>query len=301
MPMSQYVFYFHTLLEGSCYAELMDGSMDPVRLEAGDIIAFPMDDGHALCSTVGMRAAPDLAMYAHPIDRQLPYVVNVGSGAETCRFICGYLGCDVEPFNPIIHSLPRVLHCRGIANQGWLAQLVQFAVSETERQQAGGETVLAKVAELLFVQVIRQHVRELPEHARGWLPGLRDAHVGRALRLIHGQPAINWTLESLAREAGLSRSVFAKRFHHYVNVSPMQYLTHWRMQLAGRRLEASGVSIAQASAEIGYESEAAFSRAFKKFTGVPPGRWRKRHSGMASGVDLPTRPLPAHAAMEAAS
>lgn len=276
LPASQYVFYFHTLLEGSCFAELTNGSMDPVRLEPGDIIAFPMDDEHALCSRVGLRAAPDLAIYVHPVDRQLPYVVNSGSGGAQCRFICGYLGCDIEPYNPFLESLPRMLHGRGVANQGWLAPLIHYAVSQTERHQPGGEIVLAKLAELLFVEVIRQHLQKLPAQSHGWLSGLRDPHIGRALRLIHGQPGMDWTLETMARQVGLSRSVFAERFNHYVGVSPMQYLTRWRMQLAGRRLEAPGVSVAQVSAEIGYESEAAFNRAFKKVTGVPPGQWRRR-------------------------
>lgn len=288
MPMSQYVFYFHTLLEGSCFAELTDGSMEPVRLEAGDIIAFPMDDGHALCSTLGLRATPDLAIFIHPVDRQLPYVVNSGSGSEACRFICGYLGCDSEPYNPFLESLPRMLHGRGVANQAWLAQLIHYAVSETEHHQAGGETVLAKVAELLFVEVIRQYVDGLSGDERGWLSALRDPHIGRALMLIHGQPAVDWSLVGLARGVGMSRSVFAERFTHYVGISPMQYLTRWRMQLAARRLEQPGISIAQVSAEVGYESEAAFSRAFKKVTGVPPGRWRRR-SVIADALE----PLPA--------
>jgi AraC-like DNA-binding protein len=276
MPGADHVFCFHTLLEGSCWAELTDGSLESIRLNAGDIIAFPKDARHTLCSTRGMRAEPDLAIYYYPDDRELPYVLNQGSGTETCHFVCGYLGCDTRPFNPFFDALPRVLHARGTASgQGWLAHLVRQAVSESEGRRAGGETVLAKLAELMFVEVIRQHVDSLPKESRGWLSGLRDAHVGHALRLIHGRPAGDWTLERLAREVGLSRSVFADRFTHYVSVSPMQYVGRWRMQLAGRRLENPGVSIAQAGAEVGYESEAAFNRAFKKFVGVPPGAWRR--------------------------
>ena len=287
MPNSQYVFYFHTLLEGSCWAEMTDGSMEPIKLEAGDIIAFPMDDAHALCSTIGMRAAPDLAIYTHPIDRQLPYVLNQGSGPDSCRFVCGYLGCDIRPYNPFIKSLPRVLHGRGAAGQGWLAHLLRHAVSETERRNPGGETVLAKLAELLFVEVFRQYVDDLPAGSRGWLSGLRDPQIGLALRLIHSRPAADWTIEGLAREVGMSRSVFADRFTHYAGVSPMQYVARWRMQLAARHLEVPGVSIAQAGAEVGYESEAAFNRAFKKLVGVPPGAWRKGRSTPLEAGSLP--------------
>ena len=275
MPGSQYVFFFHTLIEGSCWVELTDSSAEPLRLHAGDIVAFPLDDAHAFCSTIGMRAEPDLAVYHNPVDRQLPYIVNDGSGAGTCRFICGYLGCDIRPYNPFIKSLPRVLHGRGTAAQGWLAQLVRHAVSETQGPRPGGEIVLAKLAELLFVEVLRDYVDGLPAESRGWLAGLRDPQIGHALRLIHGQPAENWTLEGLARAVGLSRSVFADHFTHYTCDTPMQYIVRWRMQLAARRLENPAVSIAQAGAEVGYESEAAFNRAFKKVVGLPPGAWRK--------------------------
>lgn len=274
MPNSQYVFSFHTLLEGSCWAEMIDGSQEPKRLNAGDIIVFPLDDAHAFCSAVGMRATPDLAVYIRPVDRQLPYILNEGIGPNGCRFICGYIGCDIRPYNPFISSLPRLLLGRSAAS-GWLSHLVQHAVSETETRDAGGETVLAKLAELMFVQVIRQYANELPPESRGWLSGLRDPHVGHALSLVHARPASDWTIESLAVAVGMSRSAFAKRFAHFVGDSPIQYLARWRMQLAARRLENPQVSIAQAGVEVGYESEAAFNRAFKKVMGVPPGMWRR--------------------------
>jgi AraC-like DNA-binding protein len=287
MPHTQYVFYFHTLLEGACWAELTDSSMDPIRLQAGDVIAFPMDDPHVLTSTIGLRAEPELAIFVHPIDRQLPYVINQGSGEESCRFVCGYLGCDVQPYNPLIQSLPRILHARGAARQDWLFHLVRHAVSETARQNAGGETMLAKLAELLFIEIIRQHIDGLPVESRGWLSSLRHPQIGHALRLIHGRPADDWTIERLAREVGLSRSVFADRFTHFTGVTSMQYLARWRMQLAARRLETPGISLAQAGAEVGYESEAAFNRAFKKIVGTSPGSWRRERS-----VETPTSSVP---------
>jgi len=153
--------------------------------------------------------------------------------------------------------------------------LLQVAADESELGGAGSETMLAKLAEVMFVEVIRRHIARLPEDSRGWLPALRDKHIGQAMRLIHGQPGRQWTLEALAQEVGLSRSVFADRFTHYVGLSPMQYLARWRMQLAARRLEIPGLSIAQVAAEVGYESEAAFNRSFKKYVGMPPGAWRK--------------------------
>jgi AraC-like DNA-binding protein len=286
MPHAQYVFYFHTLLEGSCWAELTEYPLKPVRLAAGDVIAFPMDDPHVLSSTIGMRARPELAIYVHPVDRQLPYVINEGSGEETCRFVCGYLGCDIRPYNPFIQSLPRVLHGGGAARQAWLSSLLTHAVSETARQNAGGETVLAKLAELLFIEVVRQHIDGLPLDAKGWFSGLRNPQIGHALRLIHGRPAEDWTIERLAHAVGHSRSVFAERFSHFAGVTPIQYLARWRMQLAARRLEMPGISVAQAGAEVGYESEAAFARAFKKIVGTPPGSWRREQSLRPSATSM---------------
>lgn len=275
LPEADHVFCFHTLLEGSCWAELTDGSLDAIRLHAGDTIVFPRDARHTLCSSRGMRAEPDLAIYQYPRDHQLPYVVNQGDGSETCHFVCGYLGCDTRPYNPFFDSLPRVLHARGTASgEGWLASLARQA-TQSARDAAGGETILAKLAELMFVEVIRQHVDALPADSRGWLSGLKDVHVSHALRLIHGRPSCSWNLETLAREVGLSRSAFADRFTHYVGISPMQYVGRWRIQLAARRLESPDVSIAQAASHVGYASEAAFNRAFKKVVGVPPGTWRR--------------------------
>mgnify|MGYP001545165304 CR=1 FL=1 len=284
LPDSQYVFAFHTLIEGSCWAEMVDEATPSLRLNAGDVVAFPGGDPHALCSVIGLRAKPDLAIYYPPVDRQLPYVLNEGDGPDACRFVCGYIGCDVRPYNPFIKSLPQVLHGRSAAS-GWLSSLVRQAVSESERQHAGGEAVLAKLAELMFVQVIRQHVDELPGNARGGLSGLRDPQIGEALKLVHARPAEDWSLDRLAREVGMSRTTFASRFTEVVEVPPMQYVARWRLQLAARRLENPQVSIAQAAAEVGYESEGAFNRAFKKVVGIPPGTWRRERR---AGGERPT-------------
>jgi len=164
----------------------------------------------------------------------------------------------------------------------WVTDLFGVALQEGGSGRAGGETILAKVSELMFVEVIRCYIETLQPESRGWLSGLRDPHVGKALRLIHARPAEAWTLERLAREAGLSRTVFAERFSDYVGVSPLHYLKGWRLQLARRLLEQTGFGVSRAAAEVGYESEAAFNRAFKKFVGVPPGAWRRRRSPLAA-------------------
>jgi transcriptional regulator GlxA family with amidase domain len=167
------------------------------------------------------------------------------------------------------------LHTRGVDGVGSITELFRLAIQETATRRPGSETVLSKVAELMFVDVVRRYIDTLPKDATGWLSGLRDAHVGKALALMHARPAEAWTLERLAREVGVSRSVFAERFVHYVREPPMHYLARWRMQLATRLLERQGIGIAQVAEEVGYESEAAFNRAFKKVVGVPPGAWRR--------------------------
>jgi AraC-like DNA-binding protein len=286
MPGAEHVIMFHAITSGRCWAELLDGSVPPFRLSAGDIVVLPRGDPHVFCTAPGMRATPDLAMYHRPADRPLPTYIEKGAGGgERTRFVCGYLGCDARPFNPVLQALPRMLHARGAEGAPCMAQLIRLAVDETATRRSGGETVLSKVAELMFVDVVRRHIEMLPTDAGGWLSGLRDAQVGAALSLMHGRPAEAWTLERLAHEVGLSRSVFADRFAHFVQDSPMQYLTRWRMQLATRLLERQGAGVAQVAAEVGYESEAAFNRAFKKCVGLPPGAWRRgRNASGQAGV-----------------
>jgi AraC-like DNA-binding protein len=276
MPGSEHVIAFHALLTGSLWASLTDDPGSAVRLEAGDVVILPMGDANLLGSAPDLTAETDVSRYWRPVDRPLPWVFyHEGEGPVRAHAVCGYLGCDARPFNPLLESLPRLFLAKmSAASQGWLAELMRVAAEESELGGLGSETMLARLAEAMFVEVVRKHVARLPDEAAGWLSGLRDRHIGQALRLVHGQPTRDWSLDSLAREVGLSRSVFAERFAHYVGISPMQYLTRWRMQLAARRLTMPGVSIAQAGAEVGYESEAAFSRAFKKHVGSPPGSWR---------------------------
>jgi AraC-like DNA-binding protein len=278
MPGVEHVISFHAVMSGSCWAALGDGSAPPQQLNAGDVVVFPGGAPNVMSSSPGTRGDPNpLAMYYRPTDRHLPFaMIHGGGGDERTRFICGYLGCDARPFNPLLAVLPEMLCARKPGDGStWVTDLFRLALAEGGSGRAGGETILAKLSELMFVEIIRRHLETLPEGSIGWLAGLRDPHVGQALRLVHARPAEDWSLERLAREVGLSRTIFADRFSHYVKVSPMQYLARWRLQLAGRLLEQSGVSIAQAGAEVGYESEAAFNRAFKKFVGVPPGTWRK--------------------------
>jgi AraC-like DNA-binding protein len=224
-----------------------------------------------------MRAAPDMSIYARG-STPLPLVYELGGGgAERTRVVCGFLGCDERPYNPLLSSLPPVIHLSAAgpgATTGWLTTLLNIAVAESGSARAGGENVLSRLSELMFVEAIRRYLDGLPPDRLGWLAGVRDPIVGQTLAAIHSQPREAWTVERLARFAGLSRSVFAERFAAMVGQPPMQYLTLWRMQLASRLLRDGG-AVATVADAVGYESEAAFSRAFKKVVGRSPGTWRR--------------------------
>lgn len=291
MPEFEHVIAFHIMLDGSGWAQLSDESQPAVRLESGDAVIYAHGDRHFLASELGQRSTPNLESYYRPNDQPLPFVLReFGGTGEKARLVCGYLGCDARPFNPVVDALPRQLHVRRSSTAGQLTnELIRLALQESESPRAGGETILSKLSELMFLQAVREQIDALPPESTGWLAALRDRNIGAALRLMHGRPAEPWTLESLAREVGLSRSVFAERFTELMGVPAMYYLSNWRLQLAANLLKRERLSIAQIAAEVGYESEAAFNRAFKKQVGVPPGAWRRATLG-PSASDRPAVP-----------
>jgi AraC-like DNA-binding protein len=193
---------------------------------------------------------------------------------RTTSFVCGFLGCDSRPFNPLLASLPRRLLIPGAA-EGWLSQFPKQVVTESRNGRVGSETMLTRMAELMFIEVVRRHVEEMPTQHSGWLAGLRDAVVGPALTCLHERPTHPWTLQELAREIASSRTVLVERFSNLVGVPPMLYLTRWRLQLAAEQLARGSAKVAAVGAQVGYESEAAFSRAFKRETGLSPAAWRR--------------------------
>jgi AraC-like DNA-binding protein len=282
MPGAQHVIEFHVVTRGACWGGVV--GEPPLRLGAGEVIAFPQGDAHVLSSEPGMRAPPDLALYAQVVKAAPPVRVPLGGGgSDRAEILCGFLGCDARPFNPLLATLPRVLHARvDEAGEGPLRTFIDAAVREARARRPGSESVLARLSELMFVEVVRRHLEVLPAADTGWLAGLRDEFVGRALALIHARPSHPWTLDELARRSALSRSALAERFTHLVGQPPMQYLARWRMQIAAGFLARGPATVAQAAAEVGYESEAAFSRAFKKLVGVPPAAWRRGREGAAA-------------------
>jgi len=276
MPGAQRVIEYHLIARGSCWGHAV--GQEPVRLREGDVIMFPRGDGHVLSSAPGMREVPDISAFARP-STPLPLFHEFGGGGpERARVVCCFLGCDERPYNPLLAALPSVIHLSASAPQsatGWLGALLGIAVREAGSARPGHENVLARLSELIFVETIRQHLESLAPDQTGWLSGLRDPVVGRALATLHSDPSEPWTVERLARAVGLSRSVFADRFAVIVGHPPMHYLALWRMQLASRLL-AEGGQVAEVAAAVGYDSESAFSRAFKKLVGHAPGTWRRR-------------------------
>jgi AraC-like DNA-binding protein len=275
-PGADHLVSYHVVTHGSCWATLAGEA--PIRLSTGDIVVFPHGDPHAMSSRPGMHAAPALELYQRTAETQLPFAMALGSSqAESARFVCGFLGCDARPFNPLLAALPKVIHISAQAG-GAIGAFVQVAVAEARERRPGGECVLSHLSELMFVDAVRRYLETLPPGQTGWLAALREPFVGRALAALHGRPAHDWTLESLSREAGLSRTSLAERFTEYVGLPPMQYLANWRMQRAATELRAGTDSIAEVAARVGYASDAAFSRAFKKALGVPPSQWRTRQA-----------------------
>jgi AraC-like DNA-binding protein len=250
---------------------------EAVRLEAGDVICFPHGDPHVLSSAPGMRAPPQFAaLYQQARWSRLPFPVKLGSGDVEVHVVCGFLGCDARPFNPLLASLPRVLHASDGPSGGWLSRLMEMAEQEARSPRPGGEGVLARLSELMFVEILRRHLELLPAGRTGWLAGLRDPHVGKAMALLHARPGHAWTLDGLGHEAGLSRSALAQHFTELVGEPPIQYLARWRMQVAAGLLDTTRDGVAAIGAQVGYTSEAAFNRAFKKLVGMPPATWRRR-------------------------
>lgn len=272
MPGAERVIEYHLMARGSGWAEL--AGHQPIRLAAGDILLFPQGDPHTLSSAPGMRATPDLKMFARPATLPLAYEFG-GGGPDRARIVCCFLGCDERPFNPLLAALPDVIHLSASAHAATgLATLLNMAVSESGSTRAGSENILSRLSELMFVEALRRYLEALPPTQTGWLAGLRDRVVGQALAALHTAPAEEWTVERLARLVGVSRSIFAERFTEMVGQPPMHYLALWRMQLASRLLMDGG-QVASVAAAVGYESEAAFSRAFKKLVGQAPAVWRR--------------------------
>ncbi|HEY1263539.1 MAG TPA: AraC family transcriptional regulator [Terriglobales bacterium] len=274
-PKVEHVIVYHLLTQGRAAVRLDNG--ESLALNAGDIVMLPHGDLHILENGPPTKTIDESDHLAEVLSQGLK-LWQTGGGGEVSRFVCGYMACDPELSHVFLSGLPPVfkVSIRNDPSGRWLENSILFSVNQAGNARAGGEAVLAKLSEVLFVEALRAYISELPPEQTGWLAGARDGEVGRTLALMHRSPAEPWTLASLAREVGVSRSVLAERFRHYLNEPPMAYLTRWRLQLGAQMLGETNYSVAQVAAQVGYESEAAFNRAFKREFAAPPARYRSK-------------------------
>ncbi|MGC2399493.1 MAG: AraC family transcriptional regulator [Acidobacteriaceae bacterium] len=271
----EHVIVYHFLTEGRASAWVENG--ERLALDAGDVVIFPHGDAHIIENGRPIKTI-DLLQELARIFSQGLRLARSGGGGEVTKFVCGYMVCEPRLSQVFLNGLPPVfkVSIRKDASGRWLENSIRFSVDQADASQAGGEAVLAKLSEVLFVETLRVYIAHLPPEQTGWLAGARDAEVGKTLALMHRSPAHPWTIAALAQEAGVSRSVLAERFRHYLNEPPMAYLTRWRLQVGAQMLASTSYSVAQIAAEAGYESEAAFNRAFKREFKVPPARFRSQ-------------------------
>ena len=277
-PASHLIIY-HYIVEGDLHIRVEDENREELVIGSGEVVLLPRNDLHLMGSDLSLPPVAGSDVIQRPKDGGLFSIHYGGTGRRT-RMVCGFLGCGTAQGNLVISSLPPLLKLnieKGVAGD-WIRSTFQFAAEEVSAGRPGSETVLAKLSELLFVETVRRHAEALPEGKTGWLAGLREPYVARALALLHRDIARHWTVDDLGREVGLSRSALADRFIRLVGMPPMHYLASWRMQVATEKLRTTSASLAQIAESVGYDSEAAFSRAFKKAFGTAPATWRRSNS-----------------------
>jgi AraC-like DNA-binding protein len=301
MPEAECVVLFHILVDGEC--EVACRRHPVAKMESGDVVVFPRGDQHTMRSP-GAKTATPLASIFSPGKHEEPPLLTYGGDGRTSRFVCGYLNCD-QRFGPLVEALPTMLmvRCRDDysaieaidttgsrptnvpeGSSNWLGTTLKFTVNEARAARPGSAAILGRLTELMFVEILREYMHRLAPANRGWFVAMNDAQVGKALRLMHASPQRAWTVEDLAREVAVSRSVLAQRFKDLVGEAPMHYLANWRIQLAKQMIREGARNIQDVATNVGYDSEAAFNRAFKRATGSPPAAWRK-------GVSTVPQPL----------
>jgi AraC-like DNA-binding protein len=265
---------YHFLIEGRMLASTEGEAA--VEVGSGEVVLLPRNDTHTLASGRGVTPVDGRRLVQPAPDGGLARI-NYGGGGEPVRIVCGFLGCE-DIYNPLIASLPRLLtiNVHEATSRAFIETSMRFAVAELVEGRLAGSTVLSRLSELLLVEAVRRYADRFGEQQKGWLRGLKDPNIGRALALLHQNIAASWTAEALAKEVAMSRSAFADRFTTLVGVPPIRYLTAWRMETAKIQLGETAKSVAQVAYTIGYESEEAFSRAFKREVGVSPAAWRER-------------------------
>ena len=277
---AEHVVFFHFLTEGACKVRLADGA-EVLDVAAGDLVLFAHEDKHLMGSDLQLAPVETDSLIDADAAADTDFIqMRHGGGGAATRFVCGYLACSRSVCRPLLDALPRMLRIPigdGPA-AALLRELLRVGVRESSASGPGAESMLAKLSELMFVEAMRRYVESLPPEGKGWLAGVRDAQIGRALALLHGEPGRAWTVDELGREVALSRSALAERFAALVGEPPMQYLMRWRLALAAQTLRSGREAIARVAERSGYESEAAFNRAFKREFGTPPAAWRRERA-----------------------
>jgi AraC-like DNA-binding protein len=275
-PGAGHLIIYHFLTEGRAYARLPEGGREP--LTAGDIVIFPHGDAHFLGNGLPENPVDSLQTFAKNLSQGLK-LARFGGGGEITRFVCGFMVCEPRLSEVFLSGLPKMLkvHVTKEPSGQWLENSIRFSVGEVNESNSGSGLVLTKLSEVLFVETLRRYIIALPHDQIGWLAGARDPVIGQALTLLHTDPEQQWSLSSLARRAGLSRTRLAERFRHFLGESPMAYLARWRLRLGAELLQSTEDSVMEVAVAVGYGSEAAFNRAFKREFGCPPAQFRRKH------------------------
>jgi len=274
-PGAGHLIMYHLLTEGRAYAKLPDGRRE--ELTAGDIIVFPHGDAHFLGNGSPANPVDSVSTFGRNLTEGLK-VARFGGGGEITRFVCGFMACEPRLSESFLAGLPPMIKVHVVKEPSgqWLEDSIRFSAGAPDGSNAGSGLVLAKLSEVLFVETLRRYIIGLPPEQTGWLAGARDPFVGLALALLHKEPAHPWTISELARRVGLSRTVLAERFRHFLGESPMAYLAQWRLKLGAEILQSTQDSVAQVAEAVGYASESAFNRAFKREFDCPPAQFRRK-------------------------
>jgi len=285
-PGAKQLIVFHFLTEGRAYARVPEGENE--ELVAGDIVIFPHGDAHHMGNGAPERPVDSIQTFASHLKDGMK-LVHFGGGGEITRFVCGFMACDHRLSDVVLGSLPRMLkvHISNEPSGEWIRNAIRFSAEKAGPNEAGSSVVLAKLSEVLFIETLRRYINGLPPEQTGWLAGVRDPLTGKALALMHGNPAHPWTLEELAHRLGVSRTRLSERFRYFLQVSPMAYLTNWRLNLGAEILQTTEDGVAEVAATVGYGSEAAFNRAFRRAFDCPPAQFRRnRRAELRDGSRL---------------
>ena len=279
---TEHVVGYHLITEGKALVRL-EGATD-VALTAGDIVIIPHGDPHTVSNGAPSKLIDSGASLGSSLAGDLS-TLRLGGGGEATRFVCGYFGCERHAARLFLAGLPSMfkISVRGDAAGAWLESSIQRLLCEAASMRPGRTVLLSKMAEALFIETLRRYMEQLPPEQTGWLAGARDPVVGGVLALLHRKPCHAWTVAELAAEAGTSRSVIAERFARFLGEPPLTYLARWRLQLAARLLQTTQKTVLHVASDVGYESEAAFNRAFKREFGLPPAQYRRKLASMGEG------------------